>query len=39
MWLVNREEENESGEYALNYTKIHLYKLKLCETSTIYQRI
>ena len=36
--LLSGKEENQSGEYTLNYTKIHLYKLKLCEISIIYQR-
>ncbi len=26
-------------EYTLNYVKVDLYKLKLCEISIIYQRI
>ena len=37
--LLREKSENQSGEYTLNYTKIHLYKLKLCEKYTIYQRI
>ena len=37
--LLSGKEESQSGEYTLNYTKIHLYKLKLCEISLIYQRI
>ena len=37
--LLSGKEENQSGEYTLNYTKIYLYKLKLCEISLIYQRI